>query len=162
MRRAEAEFTPDLASPRAARRFVADVLDDTSLPVDLILLLVSELATNAVLHARTDFTVRVVVDDGVHRARVEVEDGNERPPSIAHTPAEATSGRGLQLVQSLAESWGVEGRIAGKLVWFELSDHADDGGDRRDREAARRRVEPGALQGARAHRELVDHGARTS
>jgi anti-sigma regulatory factor (Ser/Thr protein kinase) len=126
LRRTEAAFTPDLSSPRAARRFVAEALEGTNLPVDLIVLLVSELATNAVLHARTDYVVRLAVDADHERARVEVEDANERPPSIAHTPPEATSGRGLQLVQKLAESWGVEGRTAGKLVWFELSSRVRD------------------------------------
>lgn len=116
--RVEAEFTPDLRSPRAARRFVDDAIPDTA-PTDLAALLVSELATNAVLHARTDFVVRVITSNG--KVRVEVEDANERPPSVAHTPPEATSGRGLQLVQTLADAWGVEGRPDGKLVWFELA-----------------------------------------
>ena len=128
---------------------MAEVLAGSRVPVDLVVLLVSELATNAVLHARTDYVVRVAVDEAGQRARVEVEDANERPPSIAHTPPEATSGRGLHLVQSLAESWGVEGRMAGKLVWFELSHDNDNGGGRgRDREAAYRRVSPGAHEGA--------------
>lgn len=126
MRRTEAAFTPDLSSPRVARRFVTDVLAGTRLPVDLIVLLVSELATNAVLHARTDYVVRLVVDSEGDRVRVEVEDANERPPSIAHTPPEATSGRGLQLIQKLAESWGVDASAAGKLVWFELSSSVRD------------------------------------
>jgi anti-sigma regulatory factor (Ser/Thr protein kinase) len=162
VRQAEAEFTPDLASARAARRFVASVLEGTRLPVDMIVLLVSELATNAVLHARTDFTVRVEVDELADVARVEVEDANERPPSIAHTPAEATSGRGLQLVQALAESWGVEGRMAGKLVWFELSARAMDNGHGRDREAAHHGVPPGAHWGAPHRLELVEQDALAS
>src|SRR5688500_8328200 len=97
------------------------------------------------------------MDEAGQRARVEVEDANERPPSIAHTPPEATSGRGLHLVQSLAESWGVEGRMAGKLVWFELS-HDNEGGRGRDREAAHQGVSPGAHEGAHpsAHRRHAD------
>ena len=62
--------------------------------------------------------MRLTKDDDV--VRVEVQDANERPPSIAHTPPEATSGRGLQLVQVLATAWGVVGRADGKVVWFEL------------------------------------------
>jgi anti-sigma regulatory factor (Ser/Thr protein kinase) len=120
----EAVFTPDMASPRAARAFVRRTLDERGLPPDAAVLLVSELATNAVLHARTDFLVRVHVTDRL--VRVEVQDANERPPLIGHTPAEATSGRGLHLVQSLASTWGVEGRADGKIVWFELPSEADD------------------------------------
>lgn len=118
--RVEAEFTPELASPRAARRFVDGVLREFGCAPDLAVLLVSELATNAVLHARTDFLVRLVIDNDRGHIRIETEDANERPPTLAHTPAEATSGRGLQLVQTLADAWGVEGRPDGKVVWFEL------------------------------------------
>ena len=113
-----AEFTPDLNSPRAARSFVRRALDDSGVSADLAVLLISELATNAVLHARTDFVVSVRIED--RRVRVEVQDANERPPVIGHTPPEATSGRGLHLVQSLSSSWGVEGRPEGKIVWFEV------------------------------------------
>ena len=114
----EAVFTPHMGSPRAARAFVRRVLDEHATSADLAVLLISELSTNAVLHARTDFTVRVsAVSTGV---RVEVQDANERSPVIGHTPSEATSGRGLHLVQALASSWGVEGRPEGKIVWFEV------------------------------------------
>jgi hypothetical protein len=52
--------------------------------------------------------------------RVEVHDGNSRHPTPSPAPADATSGRGLHLVESLAERWGVEGTPDGKVVWFEL------------------------------------------
>ena len=140
---------------------MSGVLDGCPFPVDLIVLLVSELATNAVLHARTDYVVRVGIDDDAERVRIEVEDANERPPSIVHTPPEATSGRGLQLIQTLAEAWGVEGRIAGKLVWFEMSSH-DDGSRGWDREAAHRGVRPGSKTGAHHREQLVDEEALAS
>ncbi|HEX7167839.1 MAG TPA: ATP-binding protein [Acidimicrobiales bacterium] len=128
MLHAEAVFAPEVGSARLARTFVRTALEAHALPADLAVLLVSELATNAVLHARTDYVVRLTSNDG--RVRVEVQDANERSPSIAHAPPEATSGRGLQLVQTLSAGWGVEGRPDGKVVWFEV-DACDN-----DREAA--------------------------
>ena len=126
---AQAVFPPDLGSPRAARQFLAGVLADHSVPNALAILLISELATTAVLPARTDFTVGVRVDSGA--VRVEVIDANERPPQLAHTPPEATSGRGLQLVATLSTAWGVEGRRDGKVVWFEVpADSYDFGRER--------------------------------
>ena len=113
-----AGFAPELHSARAARRFVADALAADGLDAEVPVLLVSELATNAVLHARTEFLVRTHVRGG--RIRVEVEDYNTRAPVLVHTPPEATSGRGLHLVQSLAEAWGVESHTDGKVVWFEV------------------------------------------
>ena len=82
-------------------------------------LLVSELVTNAVLHARTRFTVEVeVVDD---TARVSVEDSSPLPPAVRTFSDLAGSGRGLHLVEALASRWGVDSRDgAGKRVWFEL------------------------------------------
>ena len=120
----QATFSPDVASPKAARRFVAAVLAHESVVSELAVLLVSELATNAVLHARTDFSVHVSIRDG--RIRVEVHDSNERPPVIGHTPTEATSGRGLHLVQELAAGWGVESRPEGKVVWFQVPAESND------------------------------------
>jgi anti-sigma regulatory factor (Ser/Thr protein kinase) len=125
VRKVEAEFTPELASARLARRFVDDALCSAGVPGDLAILLVSELATNAVMHARTDFLVRVAVRRN-RSVRVEVEDENERSPTIANVPIEATSGRGLYLVQTLSDTWGVDRRMHGKVVWFELADPAPD------------------------------------
>ena len=136
MQQVEAEFAPELASARGARGLVDAALRGVGVPADLAILLVSELATNAVMHARTDFVVRVLGTPVAGRVRIEVEDGNERPPSIAHTPPEATSGRGLQLVQTLADAWGVDASPSGKVVWFELSTpdpdtaHASNGATR--------------------------------
>jgi two-component sensor histidine kinase len=118
----QAVLVPDVSSPRRARSFVRRVLRDHELVADSAVLMVSELATNAVLHARTDFAVRVLLtrSDGESIVRVEVEDANERPPMIGPTPTEATSGRGLQLVQRMATAWGVEPSHQGKVLWFEV------------------------------------------
>ncbi|MFD3452588.1 ATP-binding protein [Streptomyces sp. NPDC058691] len=57
-----------------------------------------------------------------HRLRVEVRDFTTRHPRLRTPSSHGTSGRGLQLVQSLADAWGVhaEGDGSGKVVWFEL------------------------------------------
>lgn len=113
------EPTPD--SPRLAREFVARTLtswdlDDLELEASL---LVTELVTNAVIHARTTVLLRLSrVDD---QLRVEVVDGSARPPVRRHNARDSTTGRGIALVEHLAAAWGVETGSAGKSVWFSLS-----------------------------------------
>jgi anti-sigma regulatory factor (Ser/Thr protein kinase) len=111
-------FEPDPAQVHDAREFVAGVLDAWGVHEGDVVLLVSELATNAVLHARSEFdiTVRRIGD----RLRVEVTDGNSRLPSCGTVPEDANSGRGLLLVQALSGSWGVDTTADGKTVWFEV------------------------------------------
>lgn len=113
---AAARFAPVPASVADARRFVSEVLG-TEPGAPLVLLLVSELATNAVVHGKGAYEIRVVPGD---RVRVEVwDEGLERPHRVA-VGAEATSGRGLRIVEELATAWGVEPLAGGKVVWFEV------------------------------------------
>ena len=115
----ERRYPPHPTSARAARRFVAAVLTDEFADMrDTACLLTSELVTNAVIHARTDVEVRVLRFDA--RLRIQVHDGNTRLPAPALIPDDATTGRGLLMVQVLASSWGVEHAGGGKVVWFEL------------------------------------------
>jgi len=85
--------------------------------VDCVILAASELATNAVLHARG--SLRVTLErTGPGEVRLEVTDGSSRLPLQRRHSQLAGTGRGLQLVGALAEEWGVEvlaGR--GKVVW---------------------------------------------
>ncbi len=107
-----------------ARQFVADSLSALEPGVgETAALLVSELATNAVVHASSDFAVTVVYPTSSGRVRVEVVDGVPGQPMPLRPPPTAPHGRGLLLVASLAQEWGVEGarRRAGKTVWFELT-----------------------------------------
>lgn len=83
-------------------------------------LLVSELAANVALHARTRFTVRLQPLPG-GGARLEVSDGSPRVPRTRRFGEEATTGRGLHLVEDLSRAWGVETHDGGKTVWAELS-----------------------------------------
>ena len=113
-------FEPEPAEVIAARHFVTRMLREWGVAEADIPLLVSELATNAVLHARSEFTVRVDAD--ATRVRVEVRDRNSRMPQMAVVPPDAYSGRGLMLVQALSDAWGVESYANdGKSIWFELT-----------------------------------------
>lgn len=114
-------YPAQLESVRQARRFVLSVVESVGLDgcADDAGLLVSELAANAVLHARSAFTLhlRPTLEGGV---RIEVEDASPLPP--VHTPhsASAMSGRGLDLVACTAVRWGSHPHGTGKVVWFEV------------------------------------------
>lgn len=83
-------------------------------------LLVSEFATNALLHARTGFTVVLAALPG-GALRLEVTDGSRVLPRSRRYGKEATTGRGLHLVQDLADEWGAERTEDGKTVWAQLA-----------------------------------------
>ncbi len=113
----------DASSVGVARRLLRHELTtlrhaDVEL-IDAAGLLVSELVTNAVVHARTDVTLHVTIRRGV--LRIEVADGSPVVPVARHTSALAGTGRGLQLVDRLANRWGVQKSRGGKTIWFELS-----------------------------------------
>lgn len=108
-----------LEAPAKARRFLADTFGSAGLSEDLVaivLLLASELVTNAVVHGRSE--VGLEVDAPGDLLRVSVHDENSRPPRIEDDDPDALDGRGMQLVDALAEQWGVEQRPIGKAVWF--------------------------------------------
>jgi anti-sigma regulatory factor (Ser/Thr protein kinase) len=85
---------------------------------DVVVLLTSELVTNAILHARTD--IELVVRCESATIRIEVDDHSPRLPVPRHAAADASSGRGLTLVNLMSGAWGVEERPSGKAVWFEV------------------------------------------
>ena len=116
-----AVFGPVAETPAAARRFLRLELEKLAVPeppLEAAVLLANELVSNAVLHARTVMELRLFTADDL--VRVEVHDGNTRRPTTAAAPIDATSGRGLLLVQAIADRWGVEGTRDGKVIWFEL------------------------------------------
>ena len=107
-----------------ARRFVADSLDNVPPEtIGTITLLVSELATNAVVHASSGFEVTVIYPTASGRIRVEVSDRDRTRPTPLQPPPNVPRGRGLQLVSALSDDWGVQDAATGegKCVWFELA-----------------------------------------
>ncbi|MBO1414656.1 ATP-binding protein, partial [Streptomyces sp. FH025] len=130
--RAAATFDPDGRSAAAARGFVRDALLGWGLPevVDDAVVLVSELVTNAVVHAGTAAEVCCLREE--ETVRIEVTDHHpERGlPSLGDGPASASDryadpdgegGRGLLMCSALAERWGVEYAAGRKTVWFRLA-----------------------------------------
>ena len=118
---------PETASVPEARHFVARSLPETCW-ADEVTLLVSELASNAVRHAGTPFTVSLACDGAT--VRVEVDDGNVHRPVLREPSVDAVTGRGLLIVDALAERWGVDSTPTGKTVWFELACRSVGAGSR--------------------------------
>ena len=113
-------FPSDVQSARAARRFAAGVLEGWGCDdiVDSVLLLVSELVTNAVIHAHSD--VDVVLRLRPARVRVEIVDAAAEYVQRRDAASDDQSGRGMALTEALAVAWGVDTLVAGKSVWFEV------------------------------------------
>lgn len=117
-------FAATLDAPRLARRFVAETLDGWGRPdlVEDAQLVVTELATNAILHARSDVTVGLTRrrDGGDGVVYVVVGDASHAAPVARDAGPNATGGRGLRLVGALARRCGHEVVDRGKFVWAEL------------------------------------------
>ena len=118
-------FDPEARSAREARSFVADALPDLDGLDTRVALAVSEVASNAILHARTPFTVRVLVDPD--RVRVEVTDQDPHMPVRQDYAADSVTGRGLAIVEELSDRWGADGHEGDKTVWFEIDLPPGDG-----------------------------------
>ena len=116
-----AALPSSLMSVRRARQFVREALAAYLPPAELdtVELLTSEVVTNAVVHAGSNPTIEVATDGGT--VRVSVEDRDPGWPMAHAVPADATSGRGMALVDALAHAWGVESLAGrGKTIWFEV------------------------------------------
>lgn len=116
---------PGLAEQVAqARHFVAAMVAEEG-PVDDAVLVVSELATNAVRHSRSGsvdgwFLVIVGFGDGLVRIEV-VDQGGECVPHLCDVTSQEEGGRGLLLIASCAKDWGVKNWPDGRSVWAELA-----------------------------------------
>jgi anti-sigma regulatory factor (Ser/Thr protein kinase) len=116
-------FVPVVSAVPAARRFLNDVLrswGEEALFVDAAVV-VSELTTNAVLHATSAFRLRLVRLPGV--VRISVDDVGPARPEPREAAPEDFGGRGMKLVDALTRSWGYEMLDTGKTVWAEMSTH---------------------------------------
>ncbi|MFJ8464592.1 ATP-binding protein [Streptomyces swartbergensis] len=115
----------DLRAVPEARRALRELLGQWGRTArsDVAELLTSELVTNAIVHTDHDAVLTATV--GPRGLRVEVRDFVARRPRLRVSVADdGTNGRGLFLVQSLADAWGVRAHGVGKAVWFELEAEA--------------------------------------
>lgn len=171
------EVRPDPAEVSRARRWARSRLAGSGIGADeplaeTLILLISELVTNAVVHTGCPAVLRMrfpaqtgaVGGDGatdpsadkgpeLGTVRVEVADASARAPRQRRADEEATNGRGLELVDGLADRWGWQPEGAGKRIWCEIDRDRPEGcADGAER------VERGD-HGAREKPLLTGHGA---
>jgi anti-sigma regulatory factor (Ser/Thr protein kinase) len=117
----ELALSPEPESVAEARSFLTDALRRWSVPEEtesVARLALSELVTNAIVHASTDMVVRVRPDDdGIW---VGVSDQDRSMPVLREPAPDGVGGRGLAIVAAVARRWGVDRRFSrrGKTVWF--------------------------------------------
>lgn len=122
MRAVNTVLEAEARNVRAARAFVEETLRGWGQEplCDVAMLLTSELVTNSILHAHSPVSVSIELAEG--SLRVAVSDDGNGMPVRRESVADATSGRGLALVDVLADDWGVDATpdSPGKTVWFRL------------------------------------------
>jgi len=121
-RGSRARLSTGPAAAAEARRRVRAAIASWQIPVDqdAALLLTSELVTNAVMHEAAQAVV-LVVTCARGQLRVDVHDTSPSWPAVADVPADAETGRGLLLVETLSDEWGFYRTPAGKAVYFTLA-----------------------------------------
>ena len=112
------------ASVAAIRRYAVDAATRHGYErtAEVVQLLVSEVATNALVHGAGEVEVRVTPAGA--RLRIDVADASPELPWPREAGPEAENGRGLGLVAALADDWGAYLRPPGKVVWFEVGSAA--------------------------------------
>jgi anti-sigma regulatory factor (Ser/Thr protein kinase) len=120
---AAVDLTPVPASVPVARHLVLDLLGAWKAPHDAgdAALLVTELVANVVDHVagEASFTLELTLSE--QWLRISVADGSALRPVVREFEADAPRGRGMRLVEGIADRWGVEDHADGKRVWFELA-----------------------------------------
>ncbi|MFG3198137.1 SpoIIE family protein phosphatase [Streptomyces sp. NPDC048208] len=114
-----------------ARQHLRELLHDWVPPeqVDAAVLLISEMITNVLVHTDADalLLAEIFGEHGHRRLRVQVSDSGDDLPHKRRPGELASSGRGLMLIEMLADAWGVEPRGEGKSIWFELYEKGERG-----------------------------------
>lgn len=118
-----------------ARRWISKLLGAGHPLHDDCVLLTSELATNAVVHSNTReggvFTLEVWHTDRWLRVRVR-DGGSATPPCACHAVPDASGGRGMPMLDTLARRWGLSREAGVNEVWFELAKASVNGSTRRN------------------------------
>ncbi|MDX2562513.1 SpoIIE family protein phosphatase [Streptomyces sp. TX20-6-3] len=119
---AQAEPERIAAAREQVRQLLHDWRDEDQR--DSAVLMVSEMVTNVLVHTDGDalLVAEVACGEKARRLRVEVSDGSDELPHKRHPGEMASSGRGLVLMEMLADAWGVDPRGEGKAIWFELNE----------------------------------------
>lgn len=130
MLQVQLEVGPDPAEVGRARRWARSRLVGSGIREDeplaeTLILLISELVTNAVVHTGCPAVLRMLfggagASGAAGTVRVEVADASDRPPLQRHAEGDDTGGRGLELVDGLADRWGWLPEGAGKQIWCEV------------------------------------------
>ena len=116
------ELPPAVDSIARARAIVRSLDPDLGLREDVVgdaELLVSEVVTNAIRHGGPLIRLNVTVDG--RGLEVRVYDGARTMPVPRHPDVDVPNGRGLQIVESVATSWGIVMEATGKTVWFRIN-----------------------------------------
>lgn len=108
------EFIAKPESVAAVRTFVREILGESAATED-VALVASELATNVVNHARTDFTVEINRD---HLVVLTVSDGSSIIPAMEELTSDQ---RGLKIVDRISAEWGIKTTPTGKAIWAKFS-----------------------------------------
>lgn len=133
MLQVQLEIRPDPAEVGRARSWARSRLAGSGIGADeplaeTLILLVSELVTNAVVHTGCPAVLRLLLTGAREDAsgaptgtvRLEVADASTRPPAPRHANGDETGGRGLELVDGLADRWGWDPEGMGKRIWCEV------------------------------------------
>ena len=119
MHRRSTDIGPGVFEVRAARRFVAEALDEWGIGArDDVAVVTSEIVTNALRHATGP--VSLALSSEAAALRLEVSDGSSIVPIVRELDHQATGGRGMLLVERLVDRWGADLSPGGKTVWVEF------------------------------------------
>jgi anti-sigma regulatory factor (Ser/Thr protein kinase) len=121
----ELQLPPEPRSAGVARRALADAcgqwgVDDL---VDIATLAMSELVTNAIVHAGSPILVLAEYDAG--NLTMAVADGNNQLPALLPPDDVREGGRGVAIVAQLGATWGVQSTVLGKIVWVNIRHERD-------------------------------------
>lgn len=120
---AAVDLRPVPASVPVARHLVLDLLGAWKSPHDAgdAALLVTELVANVVDHVAGEASFTLEISLSEDWLRISVSDGSALQPVVREFDTGAPRGRGMRLVEGIADRWGVEDHADGKRVWFELA-----------------------------------------